>query len=225
MFASYSHLKSIWSNPLTGLANSILIFLKDQCRSWLKNLLQMVGARRLAPQHSTSRRIGAHFFVQEYEGRDCDISLIPWLGHRGMFSALLHALYNPSTEEFQKWVEAAQRETWKHIPAIKSHVAEEITLDRCVQRLRKRIIAESWEKRQKVNSMNAKMNTKVPSFFTSPSLVNFGGLGIADQSLVEDINQMREKENPSSPNDIYVSNRKIPQAQTIQPAEIKPGKW
>lgn len=24
----------------------------------------------------------AQFFVQEYEGRNCDISLIPWLNHR-----------------------------------------------------------------------------------------------------------------------------------------------
>ncbi|OEU22509.1 patatin-domain-containing protein, partial [Fragilariopsis cylindrus CCMP1102] len=138
MFASYSHLKSIWSSPLTGLVNSILIFLKDQCRSWLSHVVEMVGAGRFAPQHATSRTIGAKFFVQEYEGRSCDISLIPWLGHRGLFSALLHTLYNPSEPEFKTWIEAAQRETWKHIPAIKSHVAEEITLDLCVQRLRKR---------------------------------------------------------------------------------------
>lgn len=151
----------------------------------------MVGARRFAPQHATSRQIGAQFFVQEYEGRDCDISLIPWLGHRGMISALLHALYNPSEAEFREWIEAAQRETWKHVPTIKSHVAEEITLDQCVQRLRKRIVAESIEKRRQHSRnssiMNAKMDVGVPDFFVSPSLVNFGGLGIADQCVVEDM--------------------------------------
>jgi len=213
MFASYSHLESIWSTPLTGLVNSILIFLKDQCRSWLSHIVQMVGARRYAPQHATSRILGAQIFVQEYEGRDCDISLIPWLGHRGLFSALLHALYNPSKNEAVEWIEAAQRQTWKHIPAIKSHVAEEITLDQCVQRLRKRIIAEKWTKHRKVDSLSAKMDAKVPSFFTSPSLVNFGGLGIADQTLVEDFDQSRNKDNISDPHSISL----------IPPVDIKPG--
>jgi len=212
MFASYSHMKSIWSTPLTGLVNSILIFLKDQCRSWLSHVVEMIGAGRYAPQHATSRRIGAQFFVQEYEGRDCDVSLIPWLGHRGLFSALLHALYNPSEPEFRTWIEAAQRETWKHIPTIKSHVAEEITLDQCVQRLRKRIIAESWEKHRKVDSMSAKMDAKVPSFFTSPSLVNFGGLGVADQTLVEDFDKLRNKDNTSSTH-----------TPLVLPVDIKPG--
>jgi len=222
MFASYSHLKSIWSNPLIGLANSILIFLKDQCRSWLTHLVEMLGAGRFAPQHATSRRIGAQFFVQEYEGRKCDISLIPWLGHRGLFSALLHALYNPSEQEFREWIEAAQRETWKHIPAIKSHVAEEITLDQCVQRLRKRIVSESWENRRR-DSMSAKMEAKVPSFFTSPSLVNFGGLGVADRSLVEDFEHSCNKGNSSFRKDIYEQNPKILETTNSLPVDIKPG--
>ncbi len=199
MFASYSQFKSVWSNPLTGLVNAVLTFLKGQCRSWLSHVVELVGARRFAPQHATSRGIGSQFFVQEYEGRDCDISLIPWIGHRGLISALMHALYNPSEAEFRSWVEAAQRETWKVIPAIKSHVAEEITLDRCVQRLRKRLVAESWEKRRKVDSTNAKMGERVPSFFTSPSLVNFGGLAVGDQSHVEGLDQhYRSKEGLSS---------------------------
>ncbi|KAL3920838.1 MAG: hypothetical protein SGILL_003057, partial [Bacillariaceae sp.] len=186
MFASYSNFKSIWSLPLVGFVGATLKFLKDQCRSWLTHFVELVGARRLAPQHATARGLGAQFFVQEYEGRDCDISLIPWIGHRGVISATLHALYNPSEAEFRAWVEAAQRETWKHIPEIKSHVAEEITLDRCVQRLRKRVVTESWEKRRKVDSTSAKMGERVPSFFTSPSLVNFGGLAVADPATVEE---------------------------------------
>mmetsp|Transcript_11158 Transcript_11158/g.26811 ORF Transcript_11158/g.26811 Transcript_11158/m.26811 type:complete len:851 (-) Transcript_11158:60-2612(-) len=212
MFASYSHLKSIWSTPLTGLLNSIRIFLKDQCRSWLSHFVEMVGARRYAPQHATSRRLGVQIFVQEYEGRDCDVSLIPWLGHRGLFSALLHALYNPSKREFEEWIEAAQRQTWKHIPAIKSHVAEEITLDQCVQRLRKRIIAEKWDKHRQIDSLSAKMDAKVPSFFTSPSLVNFGGLGIADQTIVQDLELFRNKDSTSEP-----------QTALPLPLDIKPG--
>ena len=83
----------------------------------------------------------------------------------------MHCLYNPDEEEFLEWIAAAERETWKHIPAIKSHIAEELVLDRCVQRLRKRLLVESWEKRRN-DSTNNKMTDRVPSFFVSPSLVN-----------------------------------------------------
>jgi hypothetical protein len=141
----------------------------------------------------------SQFFVQEYEGRDNkDISLIPWLHHRSLFSACLHCLYNPSKEEFNEWIAAAERETWKHIPAIKSHIAEEITLDHCVQRLRKRLLAESWEKRRSY-STGKKMGERVPSFFVSPSLVNLGGLGVSDQANIEEIDQhkLKESTNPS----------------------------
>lgn len=122
--------------------------------------------------------------TQEYEGRECDISMVPWISHRSLFSAFLHCIYNPSKEEFLDWIGEAERETWTHIPAIKSHIAEEITLDRCVQRLRKRLTKEAWEKKR-TGSYNAKMGERVPSFFTSPSLVNVGGLGVGDQAVVE----------------------------------------
>jgi len=190
MFASYTHLRSVWSNPVSGFINTVLSFLKDRCRTWLAHVVQLVGSRRIAPSQATSRAGMTQFFVQEYQGRDCDISLIPWISHRGLLSALMHCLYNPNEDEFREWVQAAERETWKHIPAIKSHIAEEITLDRCVQRLRKRLVAESWEKRR-VNSTNNKMGERVPSFFTSPSLVNLGGLNVADQPNIESFEQQR----------------------------------
>lgn len=187
MFASYNQDLSVWVNPVTGLVNSLLIFLKDQTRAWLSHLVELVGARRISPLFATQRDIGATFFTQEYEGRECDISLIPWKSHRGLFSAFLHCLYNPTMEEFHEWVKASELETWKHIPAIKSHIAEEVTLDRCVQRLRKRIVSESWAKKRNYSGLSAgKMGNRVPSFFTSPSLVNMSGLGIADQTKLED---------------------------------------
>lgn len=86
-----------------------------------------------------------------------------------------------------EWVLAAERETWKQMPAIKSHIAEEVTLDRCVQRLRRRLLVESWEKhRQMTSSTEVKMGDRVPSFFTSPSLVNMSGLGIWDRASLSD---------------------------------------
>jgi predicted acylesterase/phospholipase RssA len=184
MFASYNQERSVWHNPILGMINAVSHFLKERVRTWLANFVELIGARRIAPAHATSRFMSSQFFTQEYEGRDCDISLIPWLNHRGLWSAILHVLYNPSEDEFREWIEAAERETWTHIPAIKSHIAEEVTLDRCVQRLRKRVVAESWQKRRN-DSTNQKMGERVPSFFTSPSLVNLSGLGVGDQTNIE----------------------------------------
>lgn len=197
MFASYNQNRSIWINPVTGLINSVLTFLKDRCRSWLANVVELVGARRIAPLHATSRGMMAQFFTQEYEGRDCDISLIPWINHRSALSALLHCIYNPKEDEFREWIEAAERETWKYIPAIKSHIAEEVTLDRCVQRLRKRLVQESWDKRRNLaqsSSAGRKMGERVPSFFTSPSLVNLGGLGVGDRASIEGLDKNSNEE-------------------------------
>lgn len=183
-FASFGNVPSVWSNPIMGLITGTMEFLKNQVRGWLRNLVELVGGRRLAPLFDTRRGMLSQFFTQEYEGRDCDISLIPWLSHRGAFSALLHCIYNPTFEEFLEWGRAAERETWKFIPAIKSHIAEEVTLDRCVQRLRKRLLVETWEKKKQKSSTGEKMGSRVPSFFTSPSLVNMGGLGIHDKTTI-----------------------------------------
>jgi len=187
MFASYGQKVSVWSNPFTGFVHQILVFLKDQVRSWLLHLVSCIGARRITPLFETQRGVGASFFTQEYEGRSSDISLIPWLGHRGLMSALLHIIYNPSEAEFREWIQAAERETWRHIPAIKSHIAEEITLDRCVQRLRKRMVQESWEK--VAVGTGKELGSRVPSFFTSNSLVNLSGLGVADQPATDDLHE------------------------------------
>lgn len=187
MFASFDQNASVWTNPIVGLFSGILLFLKDQTRAWFSNVVELVGGRRLAPIFDTRRGMAKQFFTQEYQGRDCDISLVPWMGHRGFVSALLHCIYNPSEDEFREWIVAAQRQTWRYIPAIKSHIAEEMTLDRCVQRLRKRLLKESRQKqRMRQNSTSKKMGDRVPSFFTSPSLVNLGGLGIGDPTNIQD---------------------------------------
>ena len=104
-----------------------------------------------------------------------------------MFSALLHCIYNPSDDEFREWIQASERETWKYIPKIKSHVAEEMTLDRCVQRLRKQMISERVDNRLGTREETTEqMSKRVPSFFTSASLVNMSGLGITDGYNLDD---------------------------------------
>lgn len=50
---------------------------------------------------------------------------------------------------------------------------------------RKKIIAEGRERRmQGGSSENLGLGKRVPSFYTSPSLVNLSGLGVADQPLL-----------------------------------------
>jgi len=85
LFGSYNHRTSVWSNPVKGLVDSLLKFLKHQCRSYLVNCMKFFGSRRFRPLYAQTRsNIGTQLLTQEYEGRDCDISLIPWLHHRSL---------------------------------------------------------------------------------------------------------------------------------------------
>lgn len=87
----------------------------------------------------------------------------------------------------------------RHIPRIKSHCAEERTLDRCVQRLRKKMIVESYQARNREmleqnggDGINPNLNSRTPSFFQSPSLVVLGGLNICDPcEKVESMNEVK----------------------------------
>jgi len=177
--ASFNRNQSVWSHGLFTFLHGVLVFLKKQVKAWIGSMIELIGAQRAAPIWDTRRGFASQFFTQEYEGRETDITLVPWANHRSMLSALLHVLYNPSEAEFRDWIHAAERETWRYIPKIKSHVAEEITLDQCVQRLRKQLILESLESRQPTEATNT-LSNRVPSFFTSPSLVNLSGLAITD---------------------------------------------
>jgi len=188
LLASFGVDKSVWNNRIMGLFTGVLLFLKKQAKAWIENIVESIGGRRIAPMWDTRRGFLKQFFTQEYEGRDIDVSLIPWKNHRSLFSAMLHCIYNPSFEEFQDWAEAAERETWRYIPKIKSHVAVEMTLDRCVQRLRQRLMVESRESKRKMPDKE-RMSNRVPSFFTSASLVNMSGLGITDRYNIDEVDQ------------------------------------
>lgn len=188
LLSSFGVQRSVWNKRLTGLVTGVLLFLKKQVKAWIENLVVMIGGQRIAPMWDTRRGFKTQFFTQEYEGRDIDVSLIPWINHRTLFSAFMHCLYNPSEKDFTEWGRAAERETWRHIPKIKSHVAVEMTLDKCVQRLRKRIIKERRERKD--FSENQIISNRVPSFFTSASLVNMSGLGITDRF---NVNEFEEK--------------------------------
>lgn len=182
LLATFNLTPSVWNSRVLGFCHGVLQFLKKQVKSWISNTIELIGGQRIAPLWDTRRGLFSQVFTQEYQGREIDISLVPWAGHRSVFSALLHCLHNPTEKDFREWIHAAEKETWRQLPKIKNHVAEEMTLDLCVQRLRKKIMSES---RSKEKGITEKINTRVPSFYTSSSLANLSGLGITDQFLVD----------------------------------------
>ena len=76
-------------------------------------MFDLCGGRRIAPLWDTKRNMGTQFFTQEYEGRETDVSLIPWESHRSLWSAMFNLIKNPTPDEFKEWVRAAERETWR----------------------------------------------------------------------------------------------------------------
>ncbi|KAL3767398.1 hypothetical protein ACHAW5_007658 [Stephanodiscus triporus] len=214
MFSNFGLERSVWAHPLVGYVNSILSFMKNQIRSYLRNVFDLFGGRRIAPLWDTRRNMGTQFFTQEYEGRETDISLIPWNGHRSLTSALFNLIKNPTPEEFQEWIHAAERETWRFIPRIKSHCAEERTLDLCVQRLRKKIMVESWEARHSSSQQmlqpsrgdgTLNLNQRTPSFFQSPSLVCMGGLNVCDPYETMPIVEEKKESTPRIHSNLHIS--------------------
>lgn len=103
---------------------------------------------------------------------------------------------NPTVPEYLEVLDAAQANTWPFVSRIRAHCLVEMTLDKCVQRLRKRISEES-EAAHAAAAASAggahghrrpvggkgKMD-RTPSFYTSRSIVNLSGLSVADPSPI-----------------------------------------
>ena len=119
----------------------------------------------------------------------CSVSVptprFPWCKHRSVTSSFMHCIYNPTKKDFMDWQMASERETWNHLPAIKSHCMVEMKLDKCVQKLRRKIL--SGHNRR--TGVGESLGKRVPSFYTSPSLVNLSGLSVGDQTLLHSQNQ------------------------------------
>ena len=79
---------------------------------------------------------------------------------------------------------ASEKETWKHIPQIRSHGQVEQKLDKCVQKLRRKILLDGRNRRAGGEEDSNGLGKRVPSFYTSPSLVNMSGLGVGDQLVL-----------------------------------------
>jgi len=81
---------------------------------------------------------------------------------------------NPTDKEYLEVVRAAENATWPFLARIRAQCSVEMTLDRCVQRLRRRLANGSGRHHAK-GGMD-----RTPSFYTSRSIINLSGLGVAD---------------------------------------------
>ncbi|GMH82738.1 hypothetical protein TrVE_jg11607 [Triparma verrucosa] len=192
--------RGVWSNPILGLANGLLQFLKESIKAWIRNTVEFAGGRRLAPTWELRRGFFTQLLTQEYEGREgCDVTINPWGNHRSIFSAFLHCVYNPSNADYAAWQLASEKETWKHLPEIRSHGQVEQKLDQCVQKLRRKILKDGQVRRSGGGSeTSGGMGNRVPSFYTSPSLVNLSGLAVGDKPLLTGNNSMKKSKSKGS---------------------------
>jgi TAG lipase/steryl ester hydrolase/phospholipase A2/LPA acyltransferase len=113
MFSDLGLTNSIWTSRYIKFAGGILTFVKSQLKSWIRNVVELIGGSRVAPIWETRRGFLTQFFTQEYVGRDIDITLNPWAGSMSLFQSFFYLLYNPSEADFLGWVESAERETWR----------------------------------------------------------------------------------------------------------------
>jgi len=68
------------SSPLLSTIVGYTQFLMAQCKDWLRNLITFVSYRPDAPSWKTKRGL-AMMLTQNYEGRDNDVTIMPWRAH------------------------------------------------------------------------------------------------------------------------------------------------
>ncbi|CBN75175.1 conserved unknown protein [Ectocarpus siliculosus] len=179
--------KSVWSSPTYSFLVGIVGFLQTQVRNWFRNVIEFVSHRRLAPVWA-SKRGGIQLLTQEYEGRHCDVTITPWKGEENVLSSFAKMLKNVNTEEFHVMTIVAERNTWPKVEMIRSHCAVEMSLEQCVQTLRRQLTAENQVRMlaasQHPSSEQLRREGRVSSFYTSRSLVNLSGLSVTDPSIV-----------------------------------------
>ena len=90
---------TVWSSSLYSVVVGYLRFLKAQSRDWLKNMIDLVVYNSNAPVWS-ARRGFTQLLTQDYEGRECDITILPWKGAHSALSAFSVLIKNTTPSEF-----------------------------------------------------------------------------------------------------------------------------
>jgi TAG lipase/steryl ester hydrolase/phospholipase A2/LPA acyltransferase len=91
IFSSMGWKASIYSNPFYRTMVGCARFLKDQCRDWVKNIVGLLVFRSDAPEWSSKRGL-ALTLIQDYEGRESDVTIMPWVGHITAFQATVMSI-------------------------------------------------------------------------------------------------------------------------------------
>lgn len=80
LFSASSLHSSVWAPPLFGACVAYARFLKALIKDYVKNIVDLWVYRLKAPIWA-SRRGLAQLLTQEYEGREQDITVMPWKDH------------------------------------------------------------------------------------------------------------------------------------------------
>jgi TAG lipase/steryl ester hydrolase/phospholipase A2/LPA acyltransferase len=180
-------------------------FLKEQCKSWIREMgMYILSFKRNAPQWAIKRGLFTTV-TQSYEGRENDITIMPWASHVSLLSAWSSVIKNPTDEEFIDVLHASARAVWENFSKIRIQCQVEYTLDQCVQRLRRKIAeknaigdpaaaaqtdagADTWGAAVVVGDADVEedprptkgMGDRTHSFYTSRSMLNLSGLSVSD---------------------------------------------
>jgi predicted acylesterase/phospholipase RssA len=120
-----------------------LRYLKALFRHWISDVIEYFaytsregswGARRSSPFG-----ISTAILTQDYEGRESDVTIMPWKGALSVLGAFMQVIRNITNSELLGMIHCGCKNTWPEIARIRTQIGVEITLDKCVQRLRRRI--------------------------------------------------------------------------------------
>ncbi len=86
LFSASSVQASVWSPWWFGACVGYVRFLKAFVKGWISNIVDLWVYRLKAPLWA-SRRGLAQLLTQEYEGREQDITIMPWVHHLSLLKA------------------------------------------------------------------------------------------------------------------------------------------
>lgn len=141
LFSASSVTASVWAPAVFGYCVGYVRFMKTLLKDWIKSLVGLMMCRNRGPVWAARRGV-FQLLTQEYEGRDEDITIMPWKDHISIFGAFRDMIKNPTDAEYYEVARAAERATWPYFARISAHCAVETTLDECVARLRLAVESE-----------------------------------------------------------------------------------
>mmetsp|Transcript_38702 Transcript_38702/g.121293 ORF Transcript_38702/g.121293 Transcript_38702/m.121293 type:complete len:819 (-) Transcript_38702:163-2619(-) len=193
--------QSMWQHPALHIIVGAVRFLKDQIRTWYQHVVEFLGRQTSSTQWALRQGL-TQLLTQEYEGRDHDVTIWPWRGKEGLVSSFVKMLENPTMEDFLGMVTVAEANTWPSVAKVRSHNVVEQQFEMCIQVVRRRLTQERHQlasaraaagagESQAQLGAGLSARGRVPSFYTSPSLVKLSGLAVSDAVDLPDMRATR----------------------------------